>query len=124
MGTPCFFMAARAFSFSPISRITSGVRSDELDVACLADFREVGVFRQQTVTGMNGVHIGDLGRADDGGNIEIALRELRRSDADRLIGKAHVQGVPVCFAVDCHRANAEFLARANDAQRDLAAIGY
>ena len=24
MGTPCFFMVARAFSFSPIRRVTSG----------------------------------------------------------------------------------------------------
>ena len=39
-------------------------RADELDVAGLGNFGEVGIFRQQAVAGMNGVHIGDLRRAD------------------------------------------------------------
>ena len=40
-------------------------RADELDVAGLGDFGEVGIFRQQAVAGMNGVHVGDFRRADD-----------------------------------------------------------
>ena len=73
---------------------------------------------------MNGIDIGNFGGADNGGNIQVAVRQLRRADADRLIGKAHVQRVPVGIAVDRHRADAQLLAGANDAQRDLAAIGY
>ena len=99
-------------------------RADELDVAGLADFGEVRVLREQSVAGMNGVDVGDLGGADDGGNIQIALRQLRRADADGFVGKADVQRVPVGVAVDRDRADAQLLARADDAQRDLAAIGY
>ncbi len=101
-----------------------GRGSDELDVAGLADLGEVGVLRKQAVAGMDGVHVGDFGRADHGGNVQIALRQLRRANANRLIGKAHMQRIPVRLAVDCDRADAEFLACANDAQSDLAAIRY
>ena len=99
-------------------------RSDELDVAALADFGEVGILRQQAVAGMDRVDVGDFGGADDGGNVQITLRKLRRADADGFIGKTHVQRVAVRFAVNGDRANAEFLARADDAQGNLAAIGY
>ena len=67
-----------------------GSRPDELDVTGLADFREIGVFRKQTVTGMDGVHVRNLGRADHRGDIEITMGQLRWANANRLIGKAHV----------------------------------
>ena len=91
-------------------------RSDELDMTGPADFGEVGVFRKQAVAGMDGVDVGDLRRADHGRNIEITLRQLRRADADGFIGKTYVQRIPVGLTVDCDRANAQFLACANDAQ--------
>jgi hypothetical protein len=47
---------------------------------------------------------------------------LRRADADGLVGKTHVQRIAVGFTVDRDRADAEFLARADDAQRNLATI--
>ncbi len=100
-----------------------GRGADELDVAGLADGGEVGVLREQAVAGMDGVHIRDFGGADDGRNIEITQRQLRRSNANRLVGETHVQRIAVGLAVDGDRADAEFLARANDAQSDLSAIG-
>ena len=87
------------------------------------DFGEVGVLRQQAVAGMDRIHVGDFRRADHGGNVQIALRQLRRADADGLVGKAHVQGVAVGLAVDRDRADAQFLAGADDPQRNLTAIG-
>ena len=101
-----------------------GSGPDELDVTGFANFREVGVFRKQAITGMNGIDIRDLGRADHRGNVEITLRQLRRSNTNRFIGKAHMERIPVRLTVDRHRADAEFLARANDAQRNLAAIRH
>jgi hypothetical protein len=49
--------------------------------------------------------------------------QLRRANTDRLIGKSNGQGVPVRLAVDGNGANAEFLARADDAQRNFTAVG-
>ena len=40
-------------------------RADELDLAVAADLGEVGVLREEAVAGMDGLHVGDLGGADD-----------------------------------------------------------
>ncbi len=73
---------------------------------------------------MDSIHVRDLGGADYRGNVEIALRQLWRSNTNRFIGKAHVERIPVGLAVDRDRADAEFLACANYAQGNLAAIRY
>ena len=58
-----------------------------------------------------------------GGNIEIALRQLRRPDADGFVGKAHVQRVAVGFAVNGHGADAQLFAGADHPQGNFSAIG-
>ena len=98
-------------------------RADELDVAGLADFGEVGVLRQQAVAGMDGVHVGDFRGADHGRNVQIAQPELGRADADGFVGETHVQRVAVGLAVDGHGLYAQFLAGTDHAQGDLTAIG-
>ena len=72
---------------------------------------------------MDGVDVGDLGRADDRRNIQIAARALGRTDADRLVGETHVQAVAVGLGVHGHRLDAQLLAGADDPQRDFAAVG-
>ena len=60
---------------------------------------------------------------DDPRGIEVALARRRRADRVRAIGGADVQRVAVDVAVDRDRADAEVVAGADDAERDLAAIG-
>ena len=48
---------------------------------------------------------------------------LRRADADRFIGEADMQAVAVGFGIHGDGTDAEIAAGADDAQRDLAAIG-
>src|SRR5208283_188978 len=62
------------------------------------------------------------GRADHRRNVEIAQRQLRRPNADSFVREAHRQRMPVGLAVNRHRADAQLLARANDAQGNLSAI--
>ena len=71
---------------------------------------------------MDRVGAGDLGRADDGRHVQIAVEAPRRADADVLVGEADVQRVLVGLRVDRHGLDAELAARADDAQRDLAAV--
>src|ERR1019366_7360484 len=123
-GHAVLFHGGASFFFFAHQPDDIGSGSDELDVTAFADFGEVGVLRKQAVTGMDGVHVGDFGGADHRGNVEITLRQLRRANANRLIGKAHMQRIAIRFTVDCDGPDAEFLACANDAQRDLAAIRY
>src|SRR5258708_20878602 len=73
---------------------------------------------------MDGIHIGDFRSADHGWNVQITLRELRRTNADRLVRKTDGKRVAVGLAVNGDRANAQFLAGANHPQRDFASIGY
>ena len=98
-------------------------RADELDVTGLADLREVRALRQEAVPGMDRVGAGDFGGAEDGRHAQIAVGAPGRADADVFVGEAHVQRVLVRLRVDRDGLDAELAARANDAQRDFAAIG-
>jgi hypothetical protein len=85
---------------------------------------KAGVLAQETVAGMDGVHVGDFGRADDGGDVQVAARALGRADADGLVGEAHVGAVTVGFRIDGHGADAQLLAGADDdADGNFAAVG-
>src|SRR5579863_9913607 len=73
---------------------------------------------------MDGVHVSYLSCADYRGNIEVALRQLRRANADGFVGKLDVQRVAVGLTVDRHGANPQFFAGTNYAQSNLAAVRY
>src|SRR5215813_5864098 len=72
---------------------------------------------------MNGIDVGDLRRADDRRDIQIAARALRRADADRLIGESHMRAVAIGLGVNRDGLDPEFLAGGDDANGDFAAIG-
>ena len=72
---------------------------------------------------MNGVDVGDFGGADDVRNIQIAVGAARRADADRLVRKAHVQGMAVGLRIDGYGPDAEFLAGGENPKSNFAAIG-
>ena len=55
--------------------------------------------------------------------LEIALGRRRRANVHRFVGLAHVRRARVGVAVDGDRRDAELAAGADDAQRDLAAVG-
>ena len=73
---------------------------------------------------MDGLGARDLRGADDRGDIQITARTLGRTDADGFVGEAHVQAVAVGLRVDRYGPYAQFLAGADDAQGDFAAISY
>jgi hypothetical protein len=72
---------------------------------------------------VDGLGPGAAGGVDDALAHEVALRRRARADVHRLVGLAHVRGAGVGVAVHGDRAHAELLAGADDAERDLAAIG-
>ncbi len=98
--------------------------ADEGQPATPDDLRELGVLAQEPVARMNRVRAADLRRADDRRDVQVALLRGRRADADRLVGEANVERVGVRLRVDRHRRDVELPTRANDAHRDLAAVGY
>ena len=98
-------------------------RADKLDFGRLAHFGEIGVLAQETVARMNGIDVGDLGRADHRRNVEIAARALCGTNANGFIGESHVQAVAIGLRVNGHGFDAKILAGANDANGDFASIG-
>src|SRR5579864_5388398 len=72
---------------------------------------------------MDRIDAGDLRRADDVRYVEVRARRLRRPDAIRFVRHADVKRIAVGLGEDRDRLHAELFARADDAQRDLAAVG-
>ena len=89
--------------------MTSGLGPMNVDLGSLADFGEIGVLAQEAIARMDGIHVGDFGGADDGGNIQIAARALGRSDADGLVGEPRMQAVAVGFRIHGDGADAQIL---------------
>ncbi len=100
-----------------------GLRTDELDVAAFADLGEMGVLGQEPVAGMDGIDIADLRRADDAIDFEITLLTGGFTDTDRLVGELHMERIDIRRRIDRQRLDPKFLAGADDAQSNLAAIG-
>ena len=98
-------------------------RTDENEAAFLDALGEVGVFGKKTVPGMDGLGIGHLRRADDGRNVEVTGRGLRRADAYRLIGEFDVLRLAVGFGMHHDGLDTQFAAGALDAQGYLAPVG-
>jgi len=72
---------------------------------------------------MDGDRVGHLGRADDGGHVEVGKGRLRRTDANGLVGEKDVLGVEIGGGMHRHGLDAQFAARSENAERDLAAVG-
>ena len=107
----CGHLRARAVLFAHHADDV-GRRADKGDVRSLADFGEIGVLGKKAVAGMDGVDVGDLRGADDLRDVQVALAAARRPDADRLVRKAHVQGIAVRLGIYRDGLHAQFLARA------------
>ncbi len=97
--------------------------ADEMDVVLLQDLGEARVLGQEAVARMHRVGAGDLAGGEQRRNVEIAVARRRRTDADALVGEPHVHGVGVGGRMHRDGGDAELLAGAQHAQRDLAAIG-
>ena len=95
---------------------------DEGDVALRAHPRELRILGEEAVPRMNRIGAGDLGGGDDGWNMQVTARGRRGADAHRFVGEANVQRAGVGLGVHGDGRDAELAARADDAQRDLAAI--
>jgi hypothetical protein len=73
---------------------------------------------------MNGVRAGAARDVKNEIAAQIRLACSRRPQAVRLVGGENVESGAIRIGEDGHRRQAEFAARAEDAQRNLAAVGY
>ncbi len=97
-------------------------RADEDQPGIRTLFGKGGVFREEAITGMDGIRIGGLGGLDDPFDAEVVLA-WPGTDANRFISFHDVHGSLVGFLIDRHRANPKFLGRTHDPDGDFASIG-
>jgi hypothetical protein len=72
---------------------------------------------------MNGHGVRDFRGADDRRHVEVAVGGRWRADTHGFVGQQDMLLAAIGLRVHRDRLDAEFLARPEDAQRDLAAVG-
>ena len=87
-------------------------------------FGQVRILRKEPVTGMDGVYIVLVGNTHNIFNIQIGFhRALAPAYQIRFIGFVAMQGQRVFFGKNRNGANAQLIAGAEDANRNLAPVG-
>ena len=104
-------------------RMCSGFGPMKCDIVLAEDFGEARVLRQKAVAGMHRIGAGDLAGGEQRRDVEIAVARRRRADADAFVGEPHMHRVGVGGGMHRDGRDAELLAGAQHAQRDLAAVG-
>ena len=100
-----------------------GSGPDEADAALFAGARESRVLREEAITRMDRVYRGALGCVEDLVDSQIGVdRPLSLADEIRLVRLVAMLVEAVLLAVDGDGPDAEFVAGAEDANGDLAAI--
>ena len=89
--------------------------ADEVDLAVAADLVEVGVFGEETVAGMNGLHVADLGGTDHPIDLPIAVGSFGWPDAIGFVGQFEIGRTTIRLAENGDRLDPHFPAGANDA---------
>ena len=99
-----------------------GGGTDEVDVALLAERDEFGVLAEQTVARVDRLRAALDRDGEDGGDIEVAVRDAVAADAVAFVGELDVHGVLVRLGIDGDGGNAHLAAGADDPYGDLAAV--
>ena len=97
-------------------------RADEDEFLVAAGGGERRILRQEPVARVDRVGAGLAGCLKNGGDAQVALARVRRTDADRLVSAPHVQRVLVRRRVDGDALQAELPAGPDRPERYLAAV--
>ncbi len=97
-------------------------RADKHDPGSGAGARKSGVFRQETVTGMNSLGAGHFAGFDNPSGVQVGFPWRRRANVHCLVGHRNVQRVAIGIRVDRYRRNSQAAGRANDPAGDFTAI--
>ena len=85
---------------------------------------EVGVFGEEAVAGVDRVGAGLGGGVDDLVDRQVRLRRGLPAEGERLVGHADERGVRVGLCVHGHGRDARVFGRAENANRDFAAVRH
>ena len=114
-------IAGDRFIAESFHRFGSG--TDKGDTVTAAGFSEIGIFRKETVSGMDRIDFTEIGDSKQTFDKQIAFGRRRRSDANRLIGEFYSQTFSIGSGINDHGTDIQFPARPDDPDGDLTAIG-
>ncbi|OPZ23853.1 MAG: hypothetical protein BWZ01_03044 [Deltaproteobacteria bacterium ADurb.BinA179] len=97
-------------------------RADERDAVLFAQGRKVWVFREKSVTGVDGVRLPSQRRADDRLDVEVALRRLGRADLDRFVDMGQVLHIPIRLGIDGNGLKPHLPSRSENPYDDFSAV--
>ena len=98
-------------------------RPDPHEAGVLDEPRERSVLREEPVAGVDRLRTGSRGDLDDGVAPQVALRRGAGPEPICLVRSPDVRGPPVGVRIDGDAPDPELAQRAEDADRDLAAVG-
>jgi hypothetical protein len=98
--------------------------SNEDKTRVSAGLRELRILAEKTVARMDGIHTMPSRGVQNAFNIEVAFARRRRPQMRGFIGFADMKRGAVGVGINGDRADTHLAKRANNTQRDLAAIGY
>jgi hypothetical protein len=108
----------------PSTRITAGDGPDPADARVDHALGEVGVLGQEAVVGVDRVHPGLPGHAQDVLGVQVGGQRLPAlADDVALVGLEAVQCLAILLRVDADGAHAQFRGGAHDTDRDLRTVG-
>ncbi len=98
-------------------------RSDKFHARIGARLGELRVFREEAVSGMDGLGTRTFGDLDDLVHPKIRLGRRRRADGVRFVGLTDVERRAVDIGIDGDAGDSHFAAGAYDPHRNLSSIG-
>ncbi len=99
-------------------------RTDEDDAGLFAGPGEIGILGKKTISRVNRVDVPFLGERDQHRDIEVGFDRLAGvADQISFVGLQAVQREAVFVRVNADRPDAQFMAGAEDSNRNFAAIG-
>ena len=100
-----------------------GAGADEGDAGVLTGLGELGVFGEEPVAGVDGVHVPALGQVNDARDVQIGSQGgFALTDAVGLVGPGTEQGEGILVGVHGHGAEAQVVTGAEDADGDLSTV--
>ena len=122
-GTPARMRRLASRGLAPHQRNRFGRGADEGQLRVPAGASEGRILREEAIAGMDGIRTGAPRRIEQGLDPQVTLRRLTRTDVKCLIGLADVTRIPIAVRVDRDRRQAQFAARPDDPDSNLAAVG-
>ncbi|EJW92250.1 choline dehydrogenase [gut metagenome] len=101
-----------------------GSRANKNDAFLLASAGKISIFRQKTITGMNGIGMMLFSGFDDVIDVQITLLGSSGTNQTGFVGIHDVTSRTVGFRKNSHCADTHFLAGTHDADGNLTTIGY